>query len=155
MQEESPCWRTPAAGGNRGNANRGNGVANNGPNRGSSGSVSGNNANENNGNSNGNTNANVNKNVNSNVKVNRTVIGAEASGLQWQSALRRRPSTGQSLRTGSPTTRITSLVQVEWGGSNQVVVYGPQNSVICASPNNMVGAGNYQLDTTALPLTPL
>ncbi|MGB8907582.1 MAG: hypothetical protein WCC84_02410, partial [Candidatus Cybelea sp.] len=46
------------------------------------------------------------------------------------------------------------LVQVECGGSGQVVVYGPQNSVICANPNGTVGAGEYNLNTETLSLTP-
>ncbi len=56
---------------------------------------------------------------------------------------------------GSTFLSNYQLVQVECGGSNQVVVYGPQNSVICASPNNLVGAGNYQLDSQTLSLTPM
>jgi hypothetical protein len=36
-----------------------------------------------------------------------------------------------------------------------VVVYGPENSVICANPNNLVGAGNYTLNTETLSLSPM
>ncbi len=36
-----------------------------------------------------------------------------------------------------------------------VVVYGPENSVICAQPNENVGVGEYRLDTTTLNLTPV
>ncbi|MBV9718727.1 MAG: hypothetical protein JOZ77_05380 [Candidatus Eremiobacteraeota bacterium] len=45
------------------------------------------------------------------------------------------------------------LTQVPCGPSGLVVVYGPQNSVICATPNQLVGAGYYQLDTQTLTLT--
>jgi hypothetical protein len=44
------------------------------------------------------------------------------------------------------------LQQVPCGQSNQVIVYGPDNSVICANPNNIVGAGQYVLNTETLTL---
>jgi hypothetical protein len=44
------------------------------------------------------------------------------------------------------------LVQVPCGPPNLVVVYGPEQSVICATPNQYVGVGEYQLDTTSLSL---
>jgi hypothetical protein len=47
------------------------------------------------------------------------------------------------------------LVQVQCGPSGLVVVYGPQNSVICANPNNLVAAGSYNLNTDTLSLTPI
>ncbi len=47
------------------------------------------------------------------------------------------------------------LTQVQCGPSGLVRVYGPQDSVICANPNNMVAAGNYQLNTETLSLTPM
>ena len=56
---------------------------------------------------------------------------------------------------GSTFLSNYQLVQVQCGPSNLVVVYGPQNSVICASPNNLVGAGNYSLNTDSLSLSPM
>jgi len=47
------------------------------------------------------------------------------------------------------------LTQVQCGPSGLVVVYGPQDSVICANPNNLVAAGEYQLNTETLSLTPM
>jgi hypothetical protein len=47
------------------------------------------------------------------------------------------------------------LVQVQCGPSGLVVVYGPQNSVICANPNNLVAAGSYSLNTETLSLNPM
>jgi hypothetical protein len=47
------------------------------------------------------------------------------------------------------------LVQVKCGPSGLVEVYGPENSVICANPNNTVAAGQYNLDTQTLSLTPI
>ncbi len=40
---------------------------------------------------------------------------------------------------GSTFLSNYQLVQVQCGPANLVVVYGPQNSVICASPNNTGG----------------
>lgn len=44
------------------------------------------------------------------------------------------------------------LTQTQCGPPNLVVVFGPNNSVICAYPNNMVSPGNYNLDTSTLSL---
>jgi hypothetical protein len=44
------------------------------------------------------------------------------------------------------------LQQTECGPPNLVVIWGPDNSVICAYPNDMVGPGNYQLDPTTLTI---
>jgi hypothetical protein len=33
-----------------------------------------------------------------------------------------------------------------------VVIYGPQDSLICAYPNALVGPGNYTVDPTGLTL---
>jgi hypothetical protein len=44
------------------------------------------------------------------------------------------------------------LQQVQCGPPNLVVIYGPNNSVICANPNDMVAAGAYDLDTQQLTL---
>jgi hypothetical protein len=35
------------------------------------------------------------------------------------------------------------------------VIWGPDNSVICAYPNGLVGAGNYELDPATLTLRSL
>jgi hypothetical protein len=55
---------------------------------------------------------------------------------------------------GSTFLSSYQLTQVQCGPPNLVVVYGPQDSVICANPNNTVAAGNYQLNTDTLSLTP-
>ncbi|MGA8796443.1 MAG: hypothetical protein WB526_05150 [Candidatus Cybelea sp.] len=44
------------------------------------------------------------------------------------------------------------LQQTECGPPNLVVIWGPDNSVICAYPNDLVGAGNYELDPTTLTI---
>jgi hypothetical protein len=33
-----------------------------------------------------------------------------------------------------------------------VVIFGPDNSVICAAPNDIVGPGEYDLDSSTLTL---
>ncbi|MGH7715009.1 MAG: hypothetical protein ACREML_03325 [Vulcanimicrobiaceae bacterium] len=44
------------------------------------------------------------------------------------------------------------LQQTPCGPPNLVVIWGPDDSVICAFPNAMVGPGNYQLDPSTLTL---
>jgi len=64
--------------------------------------------------------------------------------------------TSYQVQPSSPgATFLTnySLTQVQCGPSGLVVVYGPQNSVICANPNNYVAAGTYQLNTDTLTLS--
>ena len=39
--------------------------------------------------------------------------------------------------------------------SGLVVVYGPENSVVCAQPNEYVGEGAYRLDTVTMDLIPI
>src|SRR5580704_16905314 len=38
------------------------------------------------------------------------------------------------------------LQQTQCGPADLVVIWGPNNSVICTYPNNLVAPGNYQLD---------
>jgi hypothetical protein len=45
------------------------------------------------------------------------------------------------------------LTQTPCGPPNLVVIFGPNNSVICAYPNNIVSPGNYNLDPSTLTLT--
>jgi hypothetical protein len=62
------------------------------------------------------------------------------------------------VQPGTPgETFLTSyhLTQAPCGPEGLVVVYGPENSVICAQPNENVGVGEYRLDTTTLNLTPV
>jgi hypothetical protein len=44
------------------------------------------------------------------------------------------------------------LTQTSCGPPNLVVIYGPDNSVICAYPNNLVSAGNYSVDSQTLTI---
>ncbi len=44
------------------------------------------------------------------------------------------------------------LTQTPCGPANLVVIYGPNNSAICAYPNNLVSAGNYSVNSQTLTL---
>jgi len=46
------------------------------------------------------------------------------------------------------------LQQTPCGPPNLVVIWGPDNSVICAVPNDQVGPGNYQVDPSTFTLVP-
>jgi hypothetical protein len=64
--------------------------------------------------------------------------------------------TSYQVQPSSPGATLLSnyhLTQTQCGPPNLVVVYGPNNSVICAYPNDLVSAGNYNLDTATLSLT--
>jgi len=45
------------------------------------------------------------------------------------------------------------LTQTPCGPPNLVVIYGPDNSVICAYPNDLVGPGTYSVDPSTLTLS--
>jgi hypothetical protein len=53
---------------------------------------------------------------------------------------------------GAELLQNYGLQQTECGPPNLVVIWGPDNSVICAYPNDMVGPGNYELDPTTLTI---
>jgi hypothetical protein len=47
------------------------------------------------------------------------------------------------------------LTQTECGPPNLVVIWGPNESVVCAYPNDLVSPGNYELDPATLTLQSL
>jgi hypothetical protein len=53
---------------------------------------------------------------------------------------------------GAELLQNYGLQQTECGPPNLVVIWGPDNSVICAYPNDLVGAGNYELDPATLTI---
>jgi hypothetical protein len=57
-----------------------------------------------------------------------------------------------SQSPGAQLLQNYGLQQTECGPPNLVVIWGPDNSVICAYPNNLVAPGNYQIDPTTLTL---
>ena len=58
----------------------------------------------------------------------------------------------QPLTPGAQLLQNYGLTQTPCGPPNLVVIWGPGDSVICAYPNNLVSAGNYQIDPTTLSL---
>ncbi len=66
--------------------------------------------------------------------------------------------TSYDVAPQSPGAQLLSdygLTQAQCGPPNLVVIWGPDNSVICAYPNGLVGAGNYELDPATLTLRSL
>jgi hypothetical protein len=64
--------------------------------------------------------------------------------------------TSYQVQSSSPGATLLSnyqLTQVQCGPPNLVVIYGPNNSVICARPNQLVAAGQYNLDTATMSLS--
>lgn len=53
---------------------------------------------------------------------------------------------------GAQLLAAYSLQQTDCGPPNLVVIWGPNNSVICAYPNALVAAGNYEVDPSTLTL---
>ena len=59
------------------------------------------------------------------------------------------------VEANTPGSKLLSsyhLTQVVCGPPDLVVIYGPNNSAICATPNNLVSAGAYNLDATNLTI---
>ncbi|HLY01509.1 MAG TPA: hypothetical protein VKR56_03330 [Candidatus Cybelea sp.] len=83
-------------------------------------------------------------------------IGVTSAAVFGTIAYNNRTYTSYQVQPSSPGATFLSnyqLTQVQCGPTGLVVVYGPENSVICANPNNLVTAGNYQLSTDTLTLT--
>lgn len=53
---------------------------------------------------------------------------------------------------GAKLLESYKLTQTPCGPSDLVVIYGPNNSAICAKPNDLVAAGNYSVDEKNLTL---
>lgn len=54
---------------------------------------------------------------------------------------------------GAQLLQAYQLTQTPCGPPNLVVIYGPDNSVICAYPNNLVSAGTYNVDPSTLTIS--
>lgn len=83
-------------------------------------------------------------------------IGVTSAAVFGTIAYNNRTYTSYQVQASSPGATFLSnyqLTQVQCGPAGLVVVYGPENSVICANPNNLVAAGNYQLSTDTLTIT--
>lgn len=63
--------------------------------------------------------------------------------------------TSYKVNPGSPGAQLLSnyqLQQVPCGPPNLVVIYGPNNGVICAHPNHLVAPGTYAVNVDNLTL---
>ncbi len=60
--------------------------------------------------------------------------------------------TPASTSVGATILRNYGLKQTPCGPRNLVVIVGLGSSVVCAFPNNLVGAGNYTVDASTLSL---
>lgn len=63
--------------------------------------------------------------------------------------------TSYQVQPSSPGATLLSnygLTQTQCGGANLVNIYGPNNSAICAYPNNTVSAGNYSVNESNLTI---
>ncbi|MFZ0030390.1 MAG: hypothetical protein WAK84_00775 [Candidatus Cybelea sp.] len=63
--------------------------------------------------------------------------------------------TSYQIQPESPGAKLLTsyrLTQTQCGPPNLVVIYGPNNSVICAYPNDIVSAGNYSLNSQTLTI---
>jgi hypothetical protein len=58
----------------------------------------------------------------------------------------------QPATPGAQLLQAYHLTQTPCGPPNLVVIWGPDNSVICAFPNDLVAAGQYQVDSATLTL---
>jgi hypothetical protein len=59
------------------------------------------------------------------------------------------------VQPGTPGAQLLvayQLTQTPCGPQNLVVIWGPDNSVICAYPNDLVSPGQYTIDPTTLTL---
>jgi hypothetical protein len=58
----------------------------------------------------------------------------------------------QPQSAGAKLLSSYGLTQTPCGPPNLVVIYGPNNSVICAHPNSLVSAGNYSVNSQTLTI---
>ena len=83
-------------------------------------------------------------------------IGVTSAAVYGSIVANNQTYASYQVQPSSPGATFLSnyqLTQVQCGPPGLVVVYGPNNSVICANPNNLVAAGTYQLNTETLSLT--
>ena len=65
------------------------------------------------------------------------------------------PIVSYEVQPSSPGAKLLAsykLTQTQCGKPNLVVIFGPNNSVICAIPNSLVVAGNYSVNTSTLTI---
>jgi hypothetical protein len=84
-------------------------------------------------------------------------IGAATAAIwgSYYNSVTRTTITSYQVQPSSPGATLLSnyqLTQVQCGPSNLVVIYGPNDSLICATPNSLVAAGTYTVDSSNLSL---
>lgn len=82
-------------------------------------------------------------------------IGVTSAAVFGSIVANNQTYTSYQVQPSSPGATVLTnyhLTQTQCGPPNLVVIYGPNNSVICAYPNQTVSAGNYSLDTSTLSL---
>jgi hypothetical protein len=84
-------------------------------------------------------------------------IGAATSAVVYGTIVANSTTyTSYQVQPSSPGAKLLEsyhLTQTACGPPGLVVIYGPNNSVICADPNNLVSAGNYSLNSQTLTIT--
>lgn len=82
-------------------------------------------------------------------------VGAASAAVMGSLYYDNRSYPSYQVSTGSPGAQLLSnygLQQVPCGPSGLVVIYGPNNGIICANPNSRVAAGTYAVNENNLSL---
>jgi len=83
-------------------------------------------------------------------------IGAASAAVYGTIVANNTTYSSYQAQPDSPGAKLLAsyhLTQTACGPPDLVVIYGPNNSVICADPNNLVSAGNYSVDSQTLTIT--
>jgi hypothetical protein len=82
-------------------------------------------------------------------------VGATTAAVMGSIAYQNQTYTSYQVQQSSPGATLLSnygLQQVQCGPPGLVVIYGPNNGIICANPNGRVAAGNYAVNENNLTL---
>jgi hypothetical protein len=82
-------------------------------------------------------------------------VGATTAAVMGSLYYNNQTYNSYQVSTGSPGAQLLAnygLQQVPCGPSGLVVIYGPNNGVICANPNDRVAAGSYAVNEGTLSL---
>jgi hypothetical protein len=82
-------------------------------------------------------------------------VGATTAAIMGSIAYQNTTYTSYQVQPSSPGATLLSnygLQQVQCGPPNLVVIYGPNNGIICANPNGRVAAGNYAVNENNLTI---
>ena len=82
-------------------------------------------------------------------------VGAASAAIMGSIVNSNQTYTSYQVTPSSPGATLLSnygLQQVQCGPPGLVVIYGPNNGVICANPNDRVAAGNYAVNENNLTI---